>query len=159
MSNFRALVCAAVGLACSCLVVGCGDDEEAGAKELKVYTPKGQVVMRYLDLVEGKGETVKKLDAIEVHYTGWTTGGTKFDSSYDRFKPFPVVIGAGKVIKGWDEGIPGMKVGGKRKLFIPGALAYGEQGTPDGRIKPNAKLIFEVEVLKIIPPDQFQPHD
>jgi FKBP-type peptidyl-prolyl cis-trans isomerase len=135
---------------CLCLCGGCADDEESDAKELKVYTPEGQVVMRYLDLVEGKGETIKRGDGIEVHYTGWLTNGTKFDSSLDRGQPFPVVIGIGKVIKGWDEGIVGMKVGGKRKLFIPAALGYGARA--QGKIPANSKLIFEVEVLKKLEP-------
>jgi peptidylprolyl isomerase len=138
------------------LIAGCGDNEESGAKEISIPTNKGLVKMSYTDLVEGKGDPVKKLDFIEVHYTGWNRGGTKFDSSHDHGQPFQVVIGAGKVIQGWDEGIPGMKVGGKRKLFIPAALAYGDSGTPDGAIKPGANLTFEVEVLKILNPEDLK---
>jgi peptidylprolyl isomerase len=150
MNRFRPLTLLALGAICVG-ISGCADDDESDAKELNVYTPKGQVVMRYVDLVEGKGATVKRGDELEVHYTGWLTSGKKFDSSLDRGKPFALVIGAGQVIKGWDEGIVSMKVGGKRKLFIPGDLAYGGKGSPP-TIPPNAKLIFEVEVLKTLEP-------
>ncbi len=100
------------------------------------------------DLVVGKGEGVKDNDLVSMHYTGWLMDGTKFDSSYDRDVPFEVRIGAGYVIKGWDMGIPGMKVGGKRKLTIPPELAYGRYGV-DPDIPGDATLIFEVELLKI----------
>lgn len=104
--------------------------------------------MKVEDTVIGTGPEVKKGDTVTVHYTGRLENGTKFDSSLDRGTPFSTVIGVGSVIKGWDEGIPGMKVGGKRKLTIPGALAYGEQGIPP-KIPPNATLVFEVELLEI----------
>ena len=130
---------------------GCGD-ENTGDNEIKVYTPRGQVTMTYTDLVVGTGETVKKGDTVDVHYTGKLTSGKKFDSSLDRGKPFRVEnVGSANVIKGWNEGIPGMKVGGKRMLYIPYELAYGEEGMPPA-IPPRAKLVFEVEVLKIVPP-------
>jgi FKBP-type peptidyl-prolyl cis-trans isomerase FkpA len=87
-------------------------------------------------------------DTVEVHYTGWLTNGTKFDSSRDRGEPFPFTLGTSRVIQGWHEGVAGMKVGGKRKLLIPPALAYGAEGRPPV-IPPNAELIFEVELLKI----------
>jgi FKBP-type peptidyl-prolyl cis-trans isomerase len=135
-------------LGCLTLIAGCGDEEDE-AKTLNVYTPQGQVVMKYLDLAEGTGSAVKKHDAVLVHYTGWT-GGVKFDSSRDSNKAFKLIVGTGEVIKGWDEGIPGMKVGGKRKLFIPAALGYGDKGVPGTPIKPGSKLVFEVEVLKIM---------
>jgi FKBP-type peptidyl-prolyl cis-trans isomerase FkpA len=99
------------------------------------------------DIVVGKGDVVAEGDTIVVHYTGLLEDGTKFDSSKDRDLPFEVQIGAGYVIRGWDEGIPGMKVGGKRKLTIPYTMGYGKYGT--GGIPGFATLIFEVELLKI----------
>ena len=104
--------------------------------------------LQYEDLVEGTGQTAKAGDSVRVHYTGWLTDGTKFDSSKDRNRPFAFQIGAGRVIKGWDEGVAGMKAGGKRKLHIPPALGYGARGA-GGAIPPNADLVFEVELLKI----------
>ena len=102
------------------------------------------------DVKVGKGEAVKPGATVTIHYTGWLTDdkATKFDSSVDRGKPFSFQLGAGMVIKGWDEGVAGMKVGGKRKLMIPPELGYGARGA-GGAIPPNAELIFEVELLKI----------
>ena len=100
------------------------------------------------NLKEGTGPEVKEGDSVVMHYTGWLEDGTKFDSSYDRNQPFEVQIGAGYVIKGWDLGVPGMKVGGKRKLTIPHELGYGKYGV-DPVIPGFATLIFEVELLKI----------
>jgi FKBP-type peptidyl-prolyl cis-trans isomerase FkpA len=101
------------------------------------------------DTKEGAGAAAAKGDAVEVHYTGWLTDGTKFDSSKDRGKPFGFTLGAGQVIKGWDQGVQGMKVGGVRKLTIPPDLGYGARGAGNGLIPPNAELTFEVELLKI----------
>ena len=101
------------------------------------------------DLKVGTGKTAKAGDNISVHYRGQLTNGTVFDESYKRGEPFDFTLGAGQVIPGWDMGVEGMKEGGKRKLTIPGDLAYGPQGTPDGSIPPNATLIFEVELLKV----------
>jgi FKBP-type peptidyl-prolyl cis-trans isomerase len=115
-------------------------------KESKVITTDSG--LKYEDLKEGTGEAAKKGDTVEVHYTGWLTNGKKFDSSLDRNEPFSFKLGEGKVIKGWDEGVAGMKPGGKRKLTIPPELGYGKRGA--GRvIPPDATLVFEVELLKI----------
>ncbi|MDP3999251.1 MAG: FKBP-type peptidyl-prolyl cis-trans isomerase [bacterium] len=100
-------------------------------------------------LKEGSGAEIKNGELAGVHYnTGWLIDGTKFDSSVDRGEVFVFPLGAGMVIKGWDQGVAGMKVGEKRKLTIPSSLAYGESGV-GGAIPPNATLIFEVELLKI----------
>jgi FKBP-type peptidyl-prolyl cis-trans isomerase len=104
--------------------------------------------LKYVDLVEGTGDVAATGKTVIMHYTGWLTDGTKFDSSLDRGQPFPVPLGQRRVIPGWEQGIPGMKVGGKRKLIIPPDLAYGPKGFP-GAIPPNATLIFEVELLGI----------
>ncbi|HBC69291.1 MAG: FKBP-type peptidyl-prolyl cis-trans isomerase [Duodenibacillus sp.] len=100
------------------------------------------------ELKVGTGAEAKAGDEVRVHYTGWLTDGTKFDSSVDRGQPFSFTLGVGMVIRGWDEGVAGMKVGGKRKLTIPAHLGYGARGA--GRvIPPNATLVFEVELLGI----------
>lgn len=99
------------------------------------------------DTQVGNGAEVKSGDTISIHYKGTLTDGTVFDSSYDRGEPFETQIGVGQVIEGWDKGVVGMKVGGKRKLTIPPAMGYGEQAT--GKIPPNSTLIFEVELLEI----------
>ena len=110
-----------------------------------VITPSG---LSYLDMTVGMGPQPQAGQRVTVHYTGWLENGTKFDSSIERGQPFTFVIGQGQVIKGWDEGVMAMKVGGKRKLIIPPHLGYGAQGA-GGVIPPNATLIFEVDLLGI----------
>lgn len=100
------------------------------------------------DLTPGKGAEAKPGDTVKVHYTGTLLNGKKFDSSLDRNEPFEFKLGAGAVIKGWDEGVVGMKVGGKRKLTIPSDMGYGKSGSPP-KIPPNSPLVFEVELLEI----------
>jgi len=101
------------------------------------------------DVKPGEGAIATKGKTVSVHYTGRLTDGTKFDSSYDRGQPIDFPLGGGVVIKGWDQGIEGMKVGGKRKLTIPPDLAYGARGTPGGPIPPNATLVFDVELVGV----------
>ena len=104
--------------------------------------------LTYVDQVIGTGALAVAGKTTTVHYTGWLTNGQKFDSSVDRGQPFSFPLGSGRVIKGWDEGVQGMKVGGKRKLTIPSALGYGARGA-GGVIPPNATLIFDVELLGV----------
>jgi FKBP-type peptidyl-prolyl cis-trans isomerase len=100
------------------------------------------------DLTVGQGDEATAGNTVVVHYTGWLTNGTKFDSSKDRGDPFDFPLGAGHVIRGWDQGVAGMKVGGTRKLTIPPELGYGSRGA-GGVIPPNATLVFEVELLAV----------
>lgn len=127
------------------LAAGCGDAPE---KEKLEKTERG---VEYRDITVGDGKEAQPGDRVRVHYTGWLKeNGRKFDSSRDGFgqEPFEFMIGEGRVIQGWDEGVPGMKVGGKRKLVIPSRLAYGLSG--QGDIPPSADLIFEVELVEVL---------
>src|SRR5262245_25073736 len=149
----RVLTLLAVAVVCCALAsssaVAQKDDknkEKYDAKEKTwVTTATG---LKYLDEKVGNGTAVRAGDKVEVHYTGTFKDGKKFDSSKDRREPFEVQVGAGRVIKGWDEGIVGMKVGGTRKLIIPYQLAYGEAGRPP-TIPPRSELHFEIELLKV----------
>jgi peptidylprolyl isomerase len=111
----------------------------------EVTTPSG---LRYIDEVVGGGDSPVRGATVRVHYTGRLTDGKKFDSSRDRGQPFEFVIGVGQVIKGWDEGVMSMKVGGRRQLIIPPDLGYGARGA-GGVIPPDAELIFDVELLAV----------
>jgi len=122
-----------------------GKDAAKDAAGKEIVTPSG---LKYTDLKMGAGAEAKAGDAVQVHYTGWLVDGTKFDSSRDSNRPFRFKLGAGQVIKGWDEGVAGMRVGGKRKLIIPAELGYGRQGA-GSVIPPGATLVFEVELLGI----------
>lgn len=119
--------------------------EETRPEGKEITTSSG---LQYIDLKVGTGATAQAGQTVTVHYTGWLENGKKFDSSVDRGQPFSFPLGAGRVIKGWDEGVQGMKVGGKRKLIIPSALGYGARGA-GGAIPPHATLIFEVELLGV----------
>ena len=123
----------------------------AAADSKKIVTTSSG--LRYEDVVVGTGAEAKSGQSVSVHYTGWLLGagdqrGSKFDSSLDRGQPFAFSLGSGQVIKGWDEGVAGMKVGGKRTLLIPAALGYGAQGA-GGVIPPNANLTFDVELIGV----------
>jgi FKBP-type peptidyl-prolyl cis-trans isomerase len=121
-----------------------GGDKDKKKEEI-ITTKSG---LKYVEQKVGDGKTAKAGDTVDVHYTGTLTNGKKFDSSRDRNEPFTFDLGKGKVIKGWDEGVVGMKEGGKRKLIIPPELGYGKSGA--GKvIPPDATLIFEVELLKV----------
>ena len=128
-------------------------EENAVDVARKLGTPTENKAVRmdsgltYIDVKAGDGAEAKAGQMVSVHYTGWLTSGVKFDSSVDRGQPFGFLLGAGRVIKGWDEGVAGMKPGGVRKLIIPPDLGYGSRGA-GGRIPPEATLIFEVELLK-----------
>ena len=127
-----------------------GDPKDLDAKP-RVEVPKGDPPKRLVteDIVRGKGKVARKGDSLTVHYVGVLfDGGTEFDSSWNSGQPLPFKLGAGEVIKGWDRGVAGMKVGGRRKLIIPPDLAYGPEGQPPD-IPPSATLVFVVDLLKV----------
>ncbi|MBI2305659.1 MAG: FKBP-type peptidyl-prolyl cis-trans isomerase [Chloroflexi bacterium] len=136
------LVLAAMALACT----ASNNTKGQGKSGEEVVMPSG---LKFTDIKVGSGESPKKGQTVVVNYTGWLeSNGMKFDSSLDHGRPFEFTIGAGQVIKGWDEGVASMKVGGKRRLVIPPDLGYGAQGA-GGVIPPNATLVFDVELLQI----------
>ena len=145
------LVAALAAIIASVAATG-GRADDPGQTEKEKKMTKTESGLQYRDIKEGTGEKPKKGQTCVMHYTGWLwengAKGKKFDSSVDRGEPFDFPIGTGRVIKGWDEGVLSMKVGGKRELLIPPNLGYGSRGA--GRvIPPNATLLFEVELLKI----------
>src|SRR4051794_38873150 len=126
-----------------------GQVKDVAKEEAKTKVVETKSGLKYEDLKAGTGGEAKKGDTVSVHYTGWLAKDKKkFDSSHDRNMPFTFELGAGRVIKGWDEGVAGMKVGGKRKLMIPSKLGYGARGAGDV-IPADADLLFEVELLGI----------
>ncbi len=128
---------------------GCkGDQKENKTPEgaVAVITTSGLSIQ---DLTVGSGAVAELGNMVYVHYTGWLQDGKKFDSSLDRGEPFSFKLGAGRVIKGWDEGVAGMKIGGKRKLIIPPDLGYGDREVGNGLIPPNSTLVFEVELIDV----------
>jgi len=142
-------------LAALLLTAGCskqapepGKSDFTPAEASPSNVPPGPTSLDIHDDVVGTGRMAATGDTVSVHYTGTLMDGKKFDSSRDRNKPFEFKLGAGNVIKGWDQGVVGMKVGGKRKLTIPASLGYGEKGQPP-TIPPNAGLKFDVELLSI----------
>jgi len=121
--------------------------QERGSTKKETMDEK-VTALKIEDITVGDGDEAVNGKTVQVHYTGWLTNGTKFDSSKDRGKPFEFPLGAGRVIKGWDQGVAGMKVGGKRILHIPPELGYGTRGAGNV-IPPNAQLKFEVELLGV----------
>jgi peptidylprolyl isomerase/FKBP-type peptidyl-prolyl cis-trans isomerase FkpA len=145
----HALVLAVVALATSCSQSEAPKQDQQPAAAAAAPQPGATVTeLKMEDTKVGTGDQAVTGKSVTVHYTGWLTDGTKFDSSKDHGQPFTFQLGGGQVIKGWDQGVVGMKVGGVRKLTIPSSLAYGANGA-GGVIPPNATLVFEVELLAV----------
>jgi FKBP-type peptidyl-prolyl cis-trans isomerase FkpA len=141
----------------SLLLAGCSRKvPEPGESDFKPAAPvppdPGPTELQIIDDAAGTGKAAAAGDTVRVHYTGTLMNGTKFDSSRDKGTPFDFKLGTGAVIKGWDQGVVGMKVGGKRRLVIPQALGYGEAGSPPN-IPPKAGLKFDIELLELNPKD------
>jgi FKBP-type peptidyl-prolyl cis-trans isomerase len=155
MTKYFGAIAIILALAAASLVVAQSANRKSTATDTnapaRVTGPavKTDSGLQYWDVRVGNGELAKEGSRVRVHYTGWLTNGKKFDSSVDGGKPLDFTIGNGEVIKGWEEGVSGMKVGGKRQLRIPPDLGYGADGTPDGSIPPNATLIFDVHLLGV----------
>ncbi len=152
--NLRKLSILFVALAFAALLAACGDNTATiPAATVAGAAPQGQTIttasgLKYVDTVVGSGAQPQKGQTVTVHYSGYLVDGKKFDSSLDAGQPFSFVLGASRVIKGWDEGLATMKVGGKRRLTIPPELGYGPSGSPPV-IPPNAVLVFDVELLSV----------
>jgi FKBP-type peptidyl-prolyl cis-trans isomerase FkpA len=156
--KMKVLICLAGSLA---VLAACGRETPPGAATQAASADTGAAIteLQKTDVVKGAGEGVSLGQVAVVHYTGWLYDATaedhkgkKFDSSRDRGEPFRFTIGAGEVIKGWDDGVQGMQAGGQRRLVIPASLGYGELGAGGGVIPPNATLLFDIELLAIEQP-------
>lgn len=144
-----------ITISLSMFLSACGTNAQKEAKSIEITIPEGEPAFEKIDSVVGEGDTAISGQTVSVHYTGWLYDssasdkkGEKFDSSVDRGQAFDFPLGAGRVIKGWDEGVAGMKIGGKRTLIIPSAMGYGVRGAGN-KIPPNATLLFDVELLDL----------
>ncbi len=151
---------ATIVLASSLALAACGSKNSEPVTSTAASAPAPVTELQRIDLEVPNGEGVSQGQVAVVHYTGWLYDphapdhkGKKFDSSRDRGQPFRFEIGAGNVIKGWDEGVQGMRVGGQRRLIVPAALAYGSEGAGGGVIPPNSPLVFDIELLAIEQPN------
>jgi peptidylprolyl isomerase len=147
----KSILCAFASLGILASAVVCPPSTNADAPAWPIAADQKVVKtasgLQYIDIEQGKGPSPSAGSTVIVHYTGWLLNKKKFDSSLDRGQPFDFVLGAGQVIKGWDEGVATMRVGGKRRLVIPANLAYGARGAGDA-VPPNSTLVFDVQLLK-----------
>lgn len=156
--NYKKILALTASLSASLILTGCGNNTTNDTKSIEVAEPKAMTTasgFQKIDTVIGQGPAAQAGQTVSVHYTGWlydekaaNNRGLKFDSSVDRGSPFDFPLGAGRVIKGWDNGVAGMQVGGKRTLIIPAEMGYGTRGA-GSKIPPNATLLFDVELLGI----------